>query len=79
MAELGPPDELHGKLAFAAWLGVHAELLANVGAELKAFVAWAEDFYLRPHHRSGELLDPAQVELPRIHWRRPHQDAPDPK
>jgi NADH dehydrogenase len=60
--------EMHGRLAFAAWLGIHAELLANAGAEVKAFVAWAEDFYFRPHHRSAELLDPSQVELPRIHW-----------
>jgi NADH dehydrogenase len=69
VAELGPHrHELQGRLAFAAWLGVHAELLSNAGAELKAFVAWAEDFYLRPHHRSAELLDPSQVELPRIQW-----------
>ena len=71
VAELGPHrHELHGRLAFAAWLGVHAELLSNAGAEIKAFVAWAEDFYLRPHHRSAELLDPSQVELPKIHWGR---------
>jgi NADH:ubiquinone reductase (H+-translocating) len=69
VAELGPHrHEMHGRVAFAAWLGVHAELLANTGAEIKAFFAWAEDFYFRPHHRSAELLDPSQVELPRIHW-----------
>jgi NADH:quinone reductase (non-electrogenic) len=80
VAELGPHrHEMHGRLAFAAWLGVHAELLANMGAELKAFVAWAEDFYVRPHHRSAELLDPDQVELPRIHWGQPHQGAPGAK
>ncbi len=76
VAEIGPHrHELHGRLAFAAWLGVHAELLANAGAELKAFVAWAEDFYVRPHHRSAELLDPDQVELPRIHWGRPSDNT----
>ena len=69
VAEVGAHrHELHGRLAFATWLGVHAELLTNAGAELKAFVAWAEDFYFRPHHRSAELLDPSQVELPRIGW-----------
>jgi NADH dehydrogenase len=69
VAELGPHrHEMHGRIAFAAWLGVHAELLANADAEVKAFMAWAEDFYFRPHHRSAELLDPAQVELPKIHW-----------
>src|SRR6185295_11545626 len=42
VAEIGEHrHELHGRFAFAAWLGVHAELLANTGAELKAFVYWA--------------------------------------
>jgi NADH dehydrogenase len=69
VAEMGAHrHEMHGRIAFAAWLGVHAELLSNTGAELKSFIAWANDFYFRPHHRSAELLDPAQVELPRIHW-----------
>jgi NADH dehydrogenase len=69
VAEIGAHrHEMHGRLAFASWLGVHAELLANTGAELKAFIAWANDFYFRPHHRSAKLLDPDQVELPRIHW-----------
>jgi NADH dehydrogenase len=48
---------------------VHAELLANAGAELKAFLTWANEFYLRPHHRSAELLDPSKVDAPRIDWR----------
>jgi len=76
VAELGPHrHELNGRLAFAAWLGVHAELLSNAGAEFKAFIAWAEDFYLRPHHRSAELLDPTQVELPKIHWKQSGRDG----
>jgi NADH:ubiquinone reductase (H+-translocating) len=76
VAEIGSHrHEMHGRIAFAAWLGVHAELLANAGAEMKAFVAWAEDFYFRPHHRSAELLDPAQVELPRIHWGQSDRDS----
>jgi len=69
VAEVGQHrHELHGRLAFAAWLGVHAELLGNVGAELKAFVSWAEEFYLRPHHRSAALLEPLRVDAPRIDW-----------
>jgi len=76
VAEIGAHrHEMHGRLAFAAWLGVHAELLANAGAELRAFVAWAEDFYFRPHHRSAELLDPSQVELPRIQWGHSGRDS----
>jgi NADH:quinone reductase (non-electrogenic) len=67
VAEIGPHrHELNGRIAFAAWLGVHAQLLANADAEIKAFVAWAEDFYLRPGHRSADLLDPSTINTPRI-------------
>lgn len=69
VAEMGAHrHEIHGRLAFAAWLGVHAELLGNIGAELKAFVAWAEEFYVRPHHRSAALLEPSRIDMPRIDW-----------
>lgn len=69
VAEVGEHrHELHGRLAFAAWLGVHAQLLANAGAELNAFLTWADEFYLRSHHRSAALLDPATIDTPRIHW-----------
>jgi NADH dehydrogenase len=69
VAEIGEKrHELHGRVAFAAWLGVHAQLLANLDVELKAFLAWAEDFYLRPHHRSAALLDPSKIDTPRIDW-----------
>jgi NADH:ubiquinone reductase (H+-translocating) len=69
VAEIGEHrHELHGRIAFAAWLGVHAALLSNIGAEMHAFLAWAEDFYVRPHHRSAELLDPSTIDTPRIHW-----------
>jgi NADH dehydrogenase len=69
VAEIGEHrHELHGRLAFAAWLGVHAQLLANAGAELRAFLAWADEFYLRSHHRSAALLDPATIDTPRIRW-----------
>ncbi|HZM84736.1 MAG TPA: FAD-dependent oxidoreductase [Candidatus Limnocylindrales bacterium] len=69
VAEIGPHrHQMEGRFAFAAWLGVHAELLGNIGAELKAFTAWAEEFYLRPHHRSAELLEPSRVDVPRIDW-----------
>jgi hypothetical protein len=71
VAEIGEHrHEMHGRFAFAAWLGVHAQLLANAGAELNAFLSWADEFYLRPHHRSAALLDPSTIDTPRIHWRR---------
>jgi NADH dehydrogenase len=69
VAEVGEHrHEMHGRIAFAAWLGVHAQLLANAGAEVKAFLAWADEFYVRPHHRSAALLDPSKIDTPRIDW-----------
>jgi NADH dehydrogenase len=69
VAEVGEHrHELHGRIAFAAWLGVHAQLLANAGVEVKAFLAWADEFYVRPHHRSAALLDPSNIDTPRIDW-----------
>lgn len=69
VAELGRNRyELDGRLAFAAWLGVHAELLANAGAEVRAFLTWADEFYLRPHHRHAELLEASTMDMPRIDW-----------
>ena len=37
--------ELHGKLAFAAWLGVHAALMAGGSNRVDAFESWARDFF----------------------------------
>jgi NADH dehydrogenase len=69
VAEIGEHrHELHGRFAFAAWLGVHAQLLANAGAEVNAFLSWADEFYVRPHHRSAALLDPSTIDTPRIRW-----------
>jgi NADH dehydrogenase len=59
---------MRGRIAFAAWLGVHAQLIANAGAEANAFLMWAEDFYVRPHHRSAALLDPSKIDTPKIEW-----------
>jgi NADH dehydrogenase len=71
VAEIGEKrHELDGRIAFSAWLGVHAQLLSSTGAELRAFLAWAEEFYVRPHHRTAELLDPNKIDVPRIHWDR---------
>lgn len=75
VAEIGPHrHELHGRFAFVAWLGVHLELLGEIGAELKAYIAWAQEFYLRPHHRSAALLDPSRIDTPRIDWNQ--KDGP---
>ena len=45
VAEVGAHHhELHGHVAFAAWLGVHAWLMSGVRQRVDAFVSWAWDF-----------------------------------
>jgi NADH dehydrogenase len=45
VAEMGAHHhELHGRVAFAAWLGVHAWLMSSVRQRVDAFIAWAWDF-----------------------------------
>ena len=42
VAEMGAHHhELHGHMAFAAWLGVHAWLMSGVHQRVDAFVSWA--------------------------------------
>jgi NADH:quinone reductase (non-electrogenic) len=78
VAEIGEHRrEMHGRVAFAAWLGVHAQLLANAGAEARAFTSWAEEFYVRPHHRSAELLRESTQDEPRIDWDEPYTGEQD--
>jgi NADH dehydrogenase len=46
VAEVGEHrHELHGAIAFAAWLGVHAALLSSIRARIEAFVEWAWDYF----------------------------------
>jgi NADH dehydrogenase len=47
--------ELHGKLAFAAWLGVHAALMTGGSNRVDAFKSWAEDFF--GSERAPQALD----------------------
>jgi NADH dehydrogenase len=55
VAEVGEHrHELHGTLAFAAWLGVHAMLLSGVRQRTNAFVAWGWDYFSRS--RTSALL-----------------------
>jgi NADH dehydrogenase len=37
--------ELHGALAFAAWLGIHAWLLTGVRQRIDAFISWGWDYF----------------------------------
>jgi NADH dehydrogenase len=65
IAEMGGHrHELHGHLAFAAWLGVHAWLMSGVHQRVDAFMSWAWDFI--GSSRSSALLD--DLDAPRIDW-----------
>ena len=45
VAEVGPRRrELHGALAYASWLGVHAWLLSGVRARARAIGSWGWDY-----------------------------------
>jgi NADH dehydrogenase len=56
VAEIGPHHhELHGRLGFAAWLGVHAWLMSGVRQRVDAFIAWAWDFV--GSSRSSSIID----------------------
>ena len=47
--------ELHGKAAFAAWLGVHAALMTGGSNRVDAFKSWAQDFFGKD--RAPQALD----------------------
>lgn len=65
VAEVGPRHhELHGSVAFAAWLGVHVALLAGFRNRIDAFIDWAWDYF--SHTRQAGLLD--RTDQARIDW-----------
>jgi NADH dehydrogenase len=56
IAEMGAHHhELHGHVAFAAWLGVHAWLMSGVRQRMDAFMAWGWDFF--GGSRSTSIID----------------------
>jgi NADH dehydrogenase len=63
VAEVGDHHALHGPIAFAAWLGVHAALMSGFHNRIDAFTDWAWDYFgthgARPLDRTHE---------PRIDW-----------
>jgi NADH dehydrogenase len=64
VAEVGDGHhELHGVVAFSAWLGVHAWLMSGVRQRVDAFVSWAWDFI--GSSRQAAVIDP---EVPVIDW-----------
>jgi NADH dehydrogenase len=56
--------ELHGPIAFAAWLGVHAALLSGARNRVEAFIDWGWDYFSRG--RGEQVLDRSSAA--RIDW-----------
>jgi NADH:ubiquinone reductase (H+-translocating) len=56
--------ELHGKLAFTAWLGVHAALMTGGSNRVSAFKSWAVDYFGK--ERAPQALDRSGT--PRMTW-----------
>ena len=66
IAEVGAHrHELHGPIAFAAWLGVHAALMTGTRNRIDAFVSWGSD-YFASKQRGPQVLD--RTEAARIDW-----------
>jgi NADH dehydrogenase len=65
IAEVGAHrHELHGVIAFSAWLGVHAALMTGVRNRIDAFVNWGWDYF--SHSRGPQVLD--RSDAARIDW-----------
>ena len=72
IAEVGPHrHELHGVIAFSAWLGVHATLMSGVRNRVDAFITWGSDYFTS--NRGPQVLDSADAA--RIDWQ--DDSAPD--
>ena len=56
--------ELHGHVAAAMWLGVHASLMTGVRNKIEAFIQWTWSYFTRD--RGPQLLD--RTDIPRIDW-----------
>jgi NADH dehydrogenase len=69
VAEVGKHrHELHGSIAFAAWLGVHAALMSGVRNRIEAFVDWGWDYFSQT--RGPQVLD-QRSSAARIDWGQP--------
>ena len=56
--------ELHGVIAFSAWLGVHSLLMTGARNRIDAFIAWGWDNFSSSH--GPQVLD--RSEAARIDW-----------
>jgi NADH:ubiquinone reductase (H+-translocating) len=65
IAEVGPHrHELHGAVAHAAWLGVHAALMTGVRNRVEGFLDWGWDAFSQT--RGPQVLD--RSDAARIDW-----------
>jgi NADH dehydrogenase len=65
IAEVGRHrHELHGFVAFSAWLGVHAMLMSGTRNRVDAFVSWGWDYFSK--NRGPQVLD--RSDAARIDW-----------
>jgi NADH dehydrogenase len=66
VAEVGAHrHELHGSIAFAAWLGVHAALMSGVRNRIEAFIDWGWDYFSKTR---GPMVLDARSSAARINW-----------
>ena len=73
IAEVGAHrHELHGPVAFSAWLGVHAALMTGVRNRVDAFISWGSDYFTK--QRGPQVLD--RSDAARIDWA--DDEAPEP-
>jgi NADH:ubiquinone reductase (H+-translocating) len=73
IAEVGPHrHELHGVIAFSAWIGVHAMLMTGVRNRIDAFVNWAWDYF--SGNRGPQVLDRSGAA--QIDWGEDRLEAP---
>jgi NADH dehydrogenase len=65
IAEVGQHrHELHGVIAFSAWLGVHAALMSGVRNRVDAFITWGSDYFTS--NRGPQVLD--RADAAQIDW-----------
>jgi NADH dehydrogenase len=65
VVELGEKrHELHGMVAVAAWLGVHAYLMSGIRTRIEAFIDWTWTYFARS--RGPQVLD--RTDAARINW-----------
>ena len=70
----GRRHELHGSIAFAAWLGVHALLMSGIRERVEAFITWGWNYFGRS--LAVQVLD--RKDERRIDWDDDDADASAP-